>query len=60
MANIEEVIRAIECCCVNNVEACELNCPYSGVKCCVDKVMRDALELLKKQTEGNAPDIGGR
>jgi hypothetical protein len=63
MANIEEVIRAIECCCVNDAEECYGNCPYSYVKGCVDKVMTDALELLKKQTigekDGDKSDTAG-
>lgn len=55
MEKLDKVIAALECCRVNEDEPCEVGCPYNGVEGCVDKVMLDALDLLKelRSTDGD-------
>lgn len=55
MEKLDKVVAALECCRVNEDEPCEVGCPYNGVEGCVDKVMLDALEVLKelRSTDGD-------
>ena len=48
MEKLNKVIAGLECCRINEDVPCEVGCPYSGVEGCVDKVMLDALEVLKE------------
>lgn len=47
MKELNEVIQALTCCCVNEDHPCIEHCPYYGQEDCLGKVMKDALELLK-------------
>lgn len=50
MADIEKVIKGLECCVAKgNLLNCK-ECPYYG-KSCTDKIHLDALELLKEQQQ---------
>lgn len=54
MVDIEKVIKGLEMCAGTNEVAwetqstCDLDCPYAGTGC-VDRLMFDALALLKEQ-----------
>ncbi len=58
MEKLSEVIRALECCRVDEDKPCIGNCPYFGKADCLDKMMVDALKLLKeyqtKMAEGRS------
>jgi hypothetical protein len=52
MEKLNEVIAGLEAC---MTDRCCTNCPYNGTGSrCVERVTKDALELLKKLSEDNA------
>lgn len=53
MADIEKVIKGLECCSNSQKNRCEANsCPYWVSECCcIDDMLNDALELLKEQED---------
>ena len=57
MADREKVIKGIECCAIKQ-DVC-LECPYlsfrTAVGSCIDKLMIDALELIKEKEK---PEVG--
>ena len=52
MTDREKVIKGLEACAGTNTDGtadCVLECPYKGSFCCIDRLMYDALDLLKEQ-----------
>ena len=48
MADIEKVIKGLECC----IQGCGIECPYFFEECCLSNFLQsEALELLKEQRE---------
>ena len=46
MADIKKIIRGLKCCLMAD---CTMNCPYATIPVCSEKLMTDALALLKEQ-----------
>ena len=42
-----EIIKALECCVIGY--ACPKDCPYMGKGLCMDKIRKDALDLINRQ-----------
>jgi len=53
MADIEKVIKGLECCSAHKANRCDSNtCPYwESEVCCIDEMLDDAHTLLKEQEE---------
>ena len=52
MPDREKVIKGLEACAGTNTDGtadCVLECPYKSSFCCIDRLMYDALDLLKEQ-----------
>jgi FtsZ-binding cell division protein ZapB len=43
----EQIIKALECCVIGY--ECPKDCPYMGKGLCVDKIRKDALDLINRQ-----------
>ena len=53
MADVEKVVKGLECCGRNNVKYCR-NCPYWPEMDCVEKMAADAVQVLKWYEENLA------
>ena len=48
MKTLDEVIKALECCCTKGKTCSELGCPYTNNQCVDNGMEKDALHYLKK------------
>jgi hypothetical protein len=55
--NLNEVIRALECCIEKEDDDCIGNCPYYGEADCLGKVMVDALQQLREYQANKAERV---